>query len=105
MKKENEVEMYVLHITQNNDMKKLMNKEMADYLKREKIAITPPPSPKFLITLLFSTVEQRKECADHLKNEGIEVAFDLNVAYVDKKYLEENDEVCSESESEDIINA
>lgn len=88
MKKENEVEMYVLHILQNNSIHKVMSKEVALIIKKYDAAATPTPNPNaFIATLLFSTPEERNKCGRELEQAGIGVAYDTSVAYVDKKYL------------------
>lgn len=94
MKKENEVEMFILHILQNNPLHRVMSKEVANIIKKYNAAFTPISNPQvFMATLLFYDPEDRKNCGRELEQAGISVAYDVQVAYVDKKYLKgEKDE-------------
>lgn len=88
MKKENEVEMYALHLLQKNDLKKVMSDKTKKVLKKYDLAVTPSPNPQmFLTTILFHSPEERKKCGTELEELGIAIAYEVAPAYVDRKYV------------------
>lgn len=89
-----EVEVYVLHITQNNSLSAICNEQfLAIMNKHEAYFLAPEANPNpiaYLGTYLFRTEAQRRAFARDCKKMRIDFVYEPRMAYADEMYLEGN---------------
>lgn len=85
----NEVRVFVLHLSQDNELGQLMTQRMVAILKENNAAIVPCKNiSKYVISLAFIREQERKDCVEDLKKEGILYEIDDEPAYIDKAYID-----------------
>lgn len=85
----NEIQVYALHLLQDNKLEDVMTYKCQTILKKNNIlGITPPLNVNMdLQILLFATPEDRNNCYKELEEMGIKTAVEIMATYVDKKYI------------------
>lgn len=85
----NEIQVYALHLLQDNKLEDVMTYKCETILKKNNIlGITPPLNVDMdLQILLFRTPEDRNNCYKELEEMGIKTAVEIMATYVDKKYI------------------
>ena len=90
-----EVRGYVVRITQNNDLNKVMNKDFANLINKYKAGILSPDAHSiaeqinFLATFVFLKKEEAEGFFRDCANMGIEVLLEKREVFVDDKYFKE----------------
>ena len=87
--RENEIQVYALHLLQENNINDVMTYKFQSIMEKNNLlGITPPQNAMADINiLLFATPEDRNNCYKDLEEMGIKTAIEILATYVDKKYI------------------
>ena len=84
----NEIQVYALHLLQENKLEDCMTYKFKTIIEKNNIlGITAGDPMVDLQILLFRTPEDRNNCYKELEEMGIKTAIEVVATYVDKKYI------------------
>lgn len=88
--KPNEIQVYALHLLQDNKLEDCMTEKAKRIFEKNNLLGVTPGNPMVdLQILLFYTPEDRNQCYKDLEEMGIKTAVEVVATYIDKKYLKE----------------